>query len=141
MKLIKKIPAAACWLIVSMFLLPACAATTMQRLAPGELTVKILADTQVEIVQTTARQEGKSLIVDGQLHRKKVHGRLIPKGHVDITIVDEQGKTIHKTFTRVSPEILPRMDGARSSFMAEIPVQAPPGSLVRVKFHSGPHDS
>ncbi len=128
-------------LLGGVFTLPAGATTPMPASASGLLTVKVLPDSDVEIVQTTARQEGGNLIVDGHLQRKQVHGRVIPKGHVDIAIHDQHGKTIHQTFTRVSPEILPRMNGVKASFLAQIPVQVPEGSLVRVKFHCGPHDS
>lgn len=107
----------------------------------SKLTVKIIPDADVEIVKTTARQDGENVVIDGSMQRKKVHGRVIRKGHIDITICDEQGKTIYTTFARVSPEILPRLDGAKSSFMTKIPVQAPAAGQVSVEFHSGPHGS
>lgn len=140
MKIMKIMPIAAL-LMTGIFHLPAFAAPTRQPLAPGELAVKIIPDTNVEIVQTTARQDGENVIVDGYIQRKKVHGRMIPTGHVDITIIDEQGKTVDKTFTRVAPEILPRIDGVKSTFMTQLPVRAPKGSLVSIKFHSGSHES
>lgn len=140
MKTKMMLPAAAL-MIASIFSLPAFAVSTVPPLAASKLTVKIIPDADVDIVQTTARQDGDNLVIDGFMQRKKVHGRVIRKGHIDITIRDEQGKTIHATLARVSPEILPRIDGAKSSFMAQIPVQAPAAGQVRVEFHSGPHDS
>lgn len=128
-------------MIAMLFFLPACATTSMQPLAPGALTVKILPAASVRIVQTSARQDGANVVIDGHVQREKVHGRMIPTGHVDIALLDEKGKTIQAIFTRVTPEILPRMHGVKSSFMAQIPVMAPKGSVVRVKFHSGPHSS
>lgn len=115
--------------------LPACATKTFKPLAPGGLAVETAPTfASVEIVQTTARQEGESVIVAGHLQRKMVRGREIPKGHVDIAIIDGQGKTIHKISTGISPEIVPRLPGAKSSFRAQIPMKVPPGGKVTVTF-------
>ena len=139
MKLIKMTPTTTL-MIASVFSLSACVATTMPSPSPGALAVKILPATDVQIVQTSALQDGENVVVDGQI-RRKLHRRMIPNGHIDIEIIDKEGKAIHQTFTSYQPEIIPRAEGRRSSFMARIPVAAPQGSLVTVKFHSGPHDS
>ena len=139
MKLMKITPTATL-IIASAFSLSACAGTTMPSPAPGELAVNILPATDVKIVQTSARQDRESVVVDGKIGRK-LHRRMIPNGHIDIDIIDEKGKTIHQTFTSYWPEIIPRAEGRMSSFIARIPVTAPQGSLVNLKFHSGPHDS
>lgn len=138
MKLLPMIPTIAL-LVAAILSLPACAAKTMRPLAPGELAVEILPDADIRIVQTTARQDGEAIVVDGQIKRK-LHRRLIGKGHIDIAITDVDGKTIHETFTSYGPEVLPRAEGLRSSFMVRIPVVAPLGSRVSVRFHSGPHE-
>lgn len=140
MKLIKMMPTVTL-VVVNIFFLPACATTTVPPPAPGTLAVKILPAVDVRIVQTSARQEGEYLVVDGQIKRKKVHARKFPRGHIDIAILDEDGSTIDKTFTKISPEILPRIDGMKSTFLARIPLVPPQGSVVRVNFHSGPHES
>lgn len=124
-------------IITGIFSLTACATTTATPLRPGALAVRIGPDTDVEIVQTTAHQDGENVIIAGHLQRKKVRGRTIPKGYVDIAIIDGHGKTIHKTSTAISPEIVPRISGAKSSFIAQIPVKAPLESSVSVKFHYG----
>lgn len=126
-------------LIIYVFCLSACAAAT-NPLSPDSLAVKIIPAAEVKIVQTSARQDGDNVLVDGHIQRQKVHGRLIPKGHIDITIIDEHSKIIHQTFTHYSPEPLPRIHGKKSSFMAQIPLIAPSGSLVIVKFHPGLHN-
>ncbi len=136
----QKMPAAALVIAIA-FLLSSCAAKSMNASAPGGLKVAILPATYVQIVSTSARQDGANVVVEGQVKRKKVHGRVIPKGHVDISIVDEHGKTLLQVPARCMPEIIPRMDGMKSSFAARIPLTAPPGSFVSVKFHSGSHDS
>ena len=128
-------------MIASAFLLSSCASTIKPAPAAGELVVVILPATHVQIVQATARQDGENVVVEGFVKRKKVHGRVIPKGHVDIGIVDQQGRTILQIPASCMPEIIPRMDGLKSSFMARIPVLAPRGSFVSVKFHSGSHGS
>ena len=139
MRLMKMMPTVIL-IIASTFSLSACAVTPMPSPAPGTLVVNILPATDVKIAQTSARQDGENVVVDGQIGRK-LHRRMIPNGHIDIEIIDETGKTIHQTFTSYWPEIIPRAEGRMSSFMARVPVTAPQGSLVNVKFHSGAHDS
>lgn len=139
MKLMKMTPTVTL-IIASAFTLSACAATPISSPAPGALAVNILPATDVRIVQTSARQDGENVVVDGQIKRK-LHRQRIPNGHIDIEIIDEKGKAIYQSFTSYWPEILPRAEGRRSSFMTRIPVTAPQGSLVNVEFHSGPHGS
>lgn len=127
-------------MIASIFSLSACATTTMPSQAPGSLAVKTLPATDIRIIQTSARQDGENVVVYGQIKRK-LHRRMIPQGHIDIAIIDEDGKTIHQTSTKYSPENVPRAEGLTSSFMARIPVLAPQRSLVMVTFHSGALDS
>lgn len=140
MRLITMIPTVTLMLANILFL-PACATRTIPHPAKGTLAMKILPAVDVRIVQASARQDGEYLVVDGQVKRKKVHARKFPRGHIDIAILDEDGSTIDKTFTRISPEILPRIDGMKSTFLARIPLVPPQGSVVRVNFHSGPHES
>ena len=128
-------------MIASAFLLSSCASTIKPSPVAGGLVVVILPATHVQIVQASARQDGEQVAVEGYVKRKKVHGRVIPKGHVDIGIVDGQGRTLLQTPARCTPEIIPRRDGMKSSFMARIPLLAPPGSFVSLKFHSGSHGS
>ncbi len=139
MKLMEMMPTVT-MIIASAFFLVACAARTVPPSAPGELAVIILPATDVQIFQTTARQDDGSVYVEGKIQRKMPRRRVIPKGHVDIAIVDEKGKTLQQISTTISPEVIPSSHGMKSSFMARIPVIAPPGSFISVKFHSGNHD-
>jgi len=128
-------------LITSTFILSGCAVDKqLPTSAPGALTVDIQPASEVHIVQASARQVGEDVIVDGKIQRKKIGGRGIVKGHVDIDVLDAKGKTLRQVVTGCSPKIIPKLSGVRSSFTARIPIMAPPESVVRVKFHNGPHD-
>ncbi|HEX9921538.1 MAG TPA: hypothetical protein VGD99_02650, partial [Anaerolineae bacterium] len=76
MKLMKMIPTVTL-IIASAFTLSACAATPIPSPAPGALAVNILPATDVRIVQTSARQDGENVVVDGQI-RRKLHRQRIP---------------------------------------------------------------
>lgn len=128
-------------LIGSAFFLSACASSSRPTPVPGALAVIVLPAADVDIIQTSARQDGENIYVDGQIQRKKIHRRVIAIGHVDISIIDEKGKTLHQIPTRFSPEIIPKKHGMKSSFAARIPVTPPAGSFISVKFHRDPHDS
>ncbi|MBA3014078.1 MAG: hypothetical protein KKD63_06475 [Proteobacteria bacterium] len=127
-------------IITSGFFLSACSFQSLPPSSPGSLKVKITPAMDVKITQTSARQDESNVIISGYIQRNQVHGRLIPKGHIDISIIDDQGDTIHQTSTKYSPEILPRIHGMKSVFHAQIPKSTPQGSLVVVKFHRGPHN-
>ena len=140
MKLLKLIPTVTL-IIASAFILPACTVKPTQPSVPGSLTMKILPATDVHIVQASARQDGENVVVDGQITRKKIGGRGIVKGHVDIEIIDEGGKTIRQVVTGFSPRIVPKFSGMKSTFLTKIPFIAPQGSIVTVMFHNGHHES
>ena len=128
-------------LVTSTFILSSCAVDKQLPIpTPGALTVDIRPASEVHIVQASARQVGEDVIVDGKIQRKKIGGRGIVKGHVDIDVLDEKGKILRQVVAGCSPQIIPKLSGVRSSFTARIPMMAPPESVVRVKFHNGPHD-
>ena len=139
MKLLKLIPTLTL-IIASAFILPACTVKPTPS-APGSLTMKVLPATDVHIIQASARQDGENVVVDGQITRKKIGGRGIVKGHVDIEIIDEGGKTIRQIITDISPRIVPKFSGMKSTFSTKIPFIAPQGSIVTVMFHNGHHES
>jgi len=140
MKLSKWISATTL-IIACGFALPASAAQPASPPEPGSLAMKILPAGEVRIVQTSARQEGANVVVEGNVSRKKIGGRGIVKGHVDIRIVDRQGKTLREVTASCSPGIIPKLSGTNSSFSAQIPFIAPQESLIKINFHNGPHRS
>ncbi len=140
MKLLKLIPTVTL-IIASAFILPACTVKPTPPSFLGSLTMKIIPATDVHIVQASARQDGENVVVDGQITRKKIGGRGIVKGHIDIDILDEAGKNIRQVVTDISPRIVSKLSGMKSSFSTQIPIIAPQGSIVRVMFHNGHHES
>lgn len=138
MKLMKVL-AVATLINAAAFFLYSCATVTMPA-SPDGMIVKTWPSLAVRIEQTSARQEGEDVVVNGELKRKKAHRRSIPKGHVDIAVVDGEGKTIYQSHTQYHPETIPIMDDGKSTFTARLPVHAPHGSFVSVKFHTGSHD-
>ena len=136
----KQLVVAFTLIAISHFALAACATATVPS-ATGEVAVQTGYDENVRIVQPSARREGDTLAVDGKVLRKKMHGRLVPKGHIDITVVDGAGQTIYHTQARYSPDILPRRDGRMAEFTARLPLRVPQGSRVSVRYHSGMHES
>lgn len=140
MKLMKCLSATTL-MIACAFILPACAVQPASPPDLGSLAMKILPAGEVHIVQTSARQEGANVVVEGKVSRKKIGGRGIVKGHVDIEILDKEGKTLREVTAGCSPGIIPKLSGTNSSFSAQIPLIAPEESLIKLYFHNGPHRS
>lgn len=128
-------------MIASTFTLSACAVKPLPPPDPGTLTIKILQEPDVQFVQTFARQDGENIVVVGQVKRTVTGGRSVITGHVDIEIIDKDGKSICQVVTNYSPKIIPERNGMMSSFTTRIPMTAPQESFVSVKFHRGPHGS
>lgn len=129
------------FIMASTFALSACTVKPLPPTVSGSLATNIQQASEVQIVQTSARQDGENVVVDGRVKRKVTGGRGVVKGHIDIKIIDAEGKIIDRVVTGVSPEIIPKRGGMTSSFTARIPMMAPQGSVVSVRFHNGPHES
>lgn len=140
MKLLKLISTVV-FMMASAFVLSACTIKPLPPTGPGSLTTNIQQASEVQIVQTSARQDGENVVVYGRVKRKITGGRGVVKGHIDIKIIDAEGKVIDRVVTSVSPKIVPKSGGMTSSFTARIPVIAPQGSVISVRFHNGPHES
>lgn len=105
---------------------------------PGAVAVRIIQASAANIVQSSARQEGEVLVVAGKVARQWIGNRGVVKGHVDIDVLDASGKTLRSLTTRCSPPVIPNLSNVQSSFMARIPLLAPDGGVVKVRFHAGP---
>ncbi len=60
-------------------------------------------------------------------------------GHVDIAIVNPEGKILKEVHTNYKPRILVRKRRRQAYFGVRIPVVPPPGSTVRVTDQPGTH--
>lgn len=138
MKIVKIIPAFIL-VILNAGILTGCAVEkSLPTPPPGSIAVRIIQAPAANIVQSSARQEGDVLVVDGKVERNWIGNRGVVKGHVDIDVLDASGKAIRSLTTRCSPSVIPNLSNVKSSFMARIPLIVPDGGVVKVRFHTGP---
>lgn len=141
MKIVKIIPVLTL-LVFNAVILTGCAVEkTLPTSQPGSIAVRIVPTSAVHIVQASARQEGAILVVDGKIQRRWIGNRGIVKGHIDIDVLDANGTPIRSLRTSCSPAIIPNLSNVRSSFKARVPVAAPEGGVVKVRFHNGPDEN
>lgn len=128
--------------IVSGFYLMGSAAASTNGHSPENIPVKFQAKTiDTQIINTIAKQDGENLVVKGVVRRLKEERASLPVGCVDITVSDGQGKVIGQVFTKSSSAGTYAGGAVETAFTTQIPMIAPQGSLVSVKFHNGPHGS
>ncbi len=120
-------------------ILSACTAKPSPTPAPDTLAIKILPAFDVQFIQTSARQDGEYVVVNGQVKRTVTGGKSVIAGHVDVGIIDKTGNAICKAVANYSPKSIPERSGMTSSFTTRIPITAPKESFVSIKFHNGPH--
>jgi len=92
-----------------------------------------------QIIKTSARQDGENVIVEGLVRRQKEGKIPLPNGCVDITVLDQQGKIVDKIFTKTLSSGTYNGGYFETPFITQIPMIAPLGSLVSIKFHNSPH--
>ena len=120
-------------------ILSACTAKPLPTPPPDTLAVKILPAYDVQFIQTSARQDGENVVINGQVKRTVTGGKSVIVGHVDVELIDKAGNTIYQAVANDSPKSIPERSGMTSSFTTRIPITAPQESFVTVKFHNGPH--
>lgn len=125
---------------VVLMAMTACAATSKQPLDVGEIAVDILSDSDVTITKAVARQSEDRILIDGKVRRKVAGGRGVIKGHIDVTLLNSEGQILNQAVAQCEPRIIPSRGTLTSSFSSQISLPAPKSSLVRLRFHNGPHN-
>lgn len=107
---------------------------------PEQIPTKIQTRTiDVQVTRTSARQDGENVIVEGLVRRQKEGKIPLPNGCVDITVLDQQGNIVDKIFTKTLSSGTYNGGYFETPFITQIPMIAPLGSVVSIKFHGSPH--
>lgn len=106
----------------------------------GQITTKVQpATTEVQIIKVSAKQEDETVVVEGLVRRQKEGKISLPGGCIDITVLDSHGKIVDKIFTKNISTGTYNGGYVETPFVSQIPIKAPVGSVVSVKFHNGSH--
>ncbi len=58
-----------------------------------------------------------------------------PRGHIDIDVIDDKSRVLHKTRTAIHRFGNVKRPKSRYKFSIEVPYIAPTGSVIRVSYH------
>ncbi len=86
----------------------------------------------------SAYEEQGLFVVAGNVNRPKTTPGLVG-GHVDVTVINPDGKVLDKIVTQYTPKVLLRESHSGSKFSASFASIPPKGSRVKVSIHSGKH--
>lgn len=95
--------------------------------------LNILPSETHELYETKALQDGAELVVYGKV--KKLRGFCLSPGHVDLTITDSGGKTLHKSSLPYIDRGSRRKGWYGAGFRVRLPITVPEGSTINLAFH------
>ena len=121
--------------------MPVLAFSSSRPASSGLFTIESSGTQNVRVVETSAVQRDDELIIAGKVKLVNRHAKgWIAQGHIDVTLIDSNGETLHETTADYSPRVIPRKTNAcKSSFRLKVPAVAPVGSVLHLSFHSKSH--
>lgn len=117
--------------------LSGCASNRIDLVDIGQVSLQRLPSRGTYISRVHVFQDGDELVIRGRLRRGP--SSMLGLGHVDIAIVNPEGKILKEVHTNYVPQILVRKQRRQAYFGVRISVVPPPGSTVRVTYQPGTH--
>jgi len=124
-------------LVTSLVFFAGCASDRVNLVDRGTVSIERVPSGGIYISEVRVNQDGDELVVTGRV-RRRGHSP-VSLGHVDVSIISPEGKTLEQVSTYYSPRIIPSKPGHRrlhgSRFEVRLPTIPPTGSKVRVAYH------
>ncbi len=125
--------------------LSGCVSKRVDLVDTGAVSLQRLPSKDTHISRVDVFQDGDELVITGKLRRGL--SSMPGLGHVDIAIVDPEGKILKEVHTNYFPRILARKQRRRilamarnqrqqANFGVRLPLVPPPGSTIRVTYHN-----
>ena len=116
-----------------------CASNRINLVDNGTVSIERVSSQRTLVSKVYVYQQEEELVISGRVRRRLSTG-LAGGGHVDITVLNQEGKPIKN----ISKGYLPRWikHSRTSSFTVHLPLIISEASIVRVVHHSGaPHEN
>jgi hypothetical protein len=110
-----------------------CAVPKVDKARESSVFLDIVPTEVASVSEARLVQKGKNLIISGKVI--KFHEFFLA-GHVDIVVCDSQGTMMAKEIPRLTGYASKRGGVKEGRFAAQVKLTPPPGSTVRIKYHS-----
>ncbi len=110
-----------------------CTAKGVNLVDKGIVSIEKVPTSDIYVSAAYVYQDGDELVISGKVKHRHAHRK--SGGHVDITILDPEGKIIMEVTTSYLPRIIRSKGSREARFSVRLPFIPPKGSTVRVAFH------
>ena len=116
-----------------------CATARKDLVDGGTVTIQQVPSKLIYLAGVAIVEKEDHIEVSGWVRKR--YGWITGDGHVDLAVLNLEGKTVRKISTGYYPSAIPKRRGRRSHFKVELPLSSlEKGSTVWVGFHSNdPH--
>ena len=127
--------------LAAVLVLPACLSGVSNLARAGGVTIQIESPQKVSLSVNGIYQQGDYVEISGRVRRHDLSPSGLYRGHVDVEIVESDGTV--KTATGIStfPRFLKKGLRHTARFSTQLEGQIDQGTVVRLRFHRGDHDS
>ena len=105
------------------------------------MTIKTESPRKVSLSVSGIYQRGEYVEVSGRVWRHRLSPAGLFSGHVDVEIVNSDGTVAATNGVPTFPRFLKRGLRHTARFSTQIEGRVDPGTVVRLSFHRGKHDS
>tara|TARA_R110000787_G_scaffold253717_1_gene359083 strand:- start:1075 stop:1494 length:420 start_codon:yes stop_codon:yes gene_type:complete len=107
----------------------------------GVVKIEIQESEPVRVSSATAYRDDGLTVVRGEARFPSWVRHGIFKGHIDIGLILPNGEITNKYDIQLRPRNRPRMHGRRASFISRFDIDPPRGTIARIGYHDGAHES
>lgn len=127
-------------LLAAVLVLPACLSGVSNLAHDDRVTIQTESPRKVSLSVSGIYQRGEYVEVSGRVWRHRLSPSGLYSGHVDVEVVDPDGKISTTAGVPTFPRFIKRGLRHTARFSAQIEAQIERGTVVRLKFHRGKHD-
>ena len=123
--------------IIAFFMLAivtGCATTQTAVYDPNMPKVETSSAKSIEISSASIQREDNMYVIKGAIKRKHF-SRTLVQGHIDVTLMDAEGKVLKEVCTSSSPRLVSKSH-VSSNFTARVDPEGYPVDHVAVRYHS-----
>jgi hypothetical protein len=121
--------------IIACFVISACTSSHLNLVKNGTVTIERVSSEGCYISKVNAIEDDGVLVIGGSVKRRNFSGG--SKGHIDIAIIDSEGKILKELSTLYTPQYIPakRIHTREARFKVRLPNIPYKGSKIRVAYH------
>jgi len=117
------------------FVISSCASSHLNLVENGTVTIERIPYEGCYISKVNAIEDDGELVISGRVKRRSLLS--ISRGHIDIAIINSEGKVLKELSTLYTPQYIPakRIHTREARFKVRLPNIPYKGNKIRVAYH------